>query len=211
MKKTTVFIVEDHKLIREMWSHFFKNHEKVEMVGSSGDVNEAVELVKMKRPDIILLDINMTPINGFEALPLLKKYSPISKIIAVSMHNQPAYAKRMFILGAMGYMTKNSTNEEIHLAIEQVINGKKYICNEVKDIISEQVIDFEENLHDLNSLTMREIEIINFIKRGLSSKQIAGEMSIAFKTVEVHRHNILKKLNLSNTVSLINFIVKQGL
>ena len=106
----------------------------------------------------------------------------------------------------MGYVTKNSSREEMFRAIIEVYHGKKYVCEEIKNILSEQVISGDDQHSGLNSLSQREIEIISFIKKGYSSKEIADALNISVKTVEVHRYNILKKLNLKNAAALVNFI-----
>jgi two-component system invasion response regulator UvrY len=108
--------------------------------------------------------------------------------------------------GAMGYVTKNSSREEMFKAITEVQAGRRYICDEIKNILSEQVLNGEEQQSGLNALSQREIEIINFIKKGFSSKEIAESLDISVKTVEVHRYNILKKLNLKNSAALVNYI-----
>ena len=108
--------------------------------------------------------------------------------------------------GSDGICTKNSSREEMFKAIIEVQNGRKYICDEIKNILSEQVISGDDQQGGLNSLSQREIEIIAFIKKGFSSKEIADTLSISVKTVEVHRYNILKKLNLKNAAALVNFI-----
>jgi mannan endo-1,4-beta-mannosidase len=144
--------------------------------------------------------------NGIEATQLIRKFSPGSKILGVSLHTQPTYARKMIQKGAMGYVTKNSSREEMFKAIMEVQNGRKYICDEIKNILSEQVISGEDQQGGLNSLSQREIEIIAFIKKGHSSKEIADSLNISVKTVEVHRYNILKKLNLKNAAALVNFI-----
>ena len=153
----------------------------------------------------------MTPVNGFDATKQIHKISPESKIIAVSMHTMPAYAKRMMQLGALGYVTKNSSKEEMITAIVEVSNGKKYICNEVKTILAEQELDANPDLADMNNLSRRELDIIKLIKEGLSSREIALQLDISLKTVEVHRYNVLKKLKLKNTAALVNFINTKGL
>jgi DNA-binding NarL/FixJ family response regulator len=122
------------------------------------------------------------------------------------MHSQPAYAKRMLQIGARGYVTKNSSKEEMIKAIIEVNNGNKYICEEIKNNISEMVLEENRDVPNVNALTDREIQIINLIKEGLSSKEIASHLTISLKTVEVHRHNVLKKLKLKNSASLVNFI-----
>jgi DNA-binding NarL/FixJ family response regulator len=210
MKKVSIMIVDDHTLIRETWSFLLGKNENFEVVAECGDGERAIELARDKRPDIVLLDINMAPMSGFDVLKMIRKYSPGSKIIGVSMHSQPAYAKKMLRLGAKGYVTKNSPRQEMLEAIAEVSNNQIYICQEVKNILSEQMLNGDQMNPDINNLSDREMQIVRALKEGLSSKEIAGSLNISLKTVEVHRHNILKKLKLKNTVSLINFINSQA-
>lgn len=206
MKEIRIVIVEDHRLIREMWKELFSKNKDLIVVGESGVLLEAVELIKVKKPDIVLLDINLSGDSGFDALPLIRKYAPGTSVIAVSMHNQPAYAKKMLRLGAKGYVTKNSSSREILEAIEKVIKGEKYICSEIKDILSTQILTDESPEPDIKDLSLREIEVIRLIKEGLSSKEIGGRLNISTRTAEVHRHNIFKKLKLKNSAALVSFI-----
>lgn len=211
MGKITVLIVDDHTLIRETWSFLLGRNENFEVIAEVGDGQKAIDIARDKRPNIVLLDINMTPLNGFEVLKMVRKQSPGSKVIAVSMHSQPAYAKKMLRMGAKGYVTKNSPRQEMLDAIMEVNNGNTYICQEVKNILSDQMLSEEDHAAGLNQLSEREIEVINQIRDGLSSKEIADRLAISIKTVEVHRHNILKKLKVKNTASLINYINSSGL
>ncbi len=206
MGKITILIADDHKLIRETWTYILNSDERFEVVAECGDAEQAVELSKELNPNIILMDINMPPFNGFEATEQIRKVSPDSKIIGVSMHSQPAYAKKMLQVGARGYVTKNSSKEEMFNAITEVYNGNKYVCDEIKTIISDQLLDDNQDAPSVNSLTEREMQIIHHIREGHSSKEIATQLDISLKTVEVHRHNILKKLKLKNSASLVNFI-----
>ena len=211
MGKITVLIVDDHTLIRETWSFLLGRNENFEVIAEVGDGQKAIDIARDKRPNIVLLDINMTPLNGFDVLKMIRKQSPGSKVIAVSMHSQPAYAKKMLRMGAKGYVTKNSPRQEMLDAILDVNNGNTYICQEVKNILSDQMLSEEDTTAGLNQLSEREIEVINQIRDGLSSKEIADRLAISIKTVEVHRHNILKKLKVKNTASLINYINSSGL
>jgi two-component system invasion response regulator UvrY len=211
MSRISILIVDDHTLIRETWSFLLGRNEDFEVIAEVGDGQKAIEIARDKRPNIVLLDINMAPLNGFDILKMIRKLSPGSKVIAVSMHSQPSYAKKMLRLGARGYVTKNSPRQEMLDAIREVYAGQTYICQEVKNIISVQMLGDEESGPGLNQLSEREIEVINLIRDGLSSKEIATKLSIAIKTVEVHRHNILKKLKVKNTASLINYINASGL
>ena len=185
-------------------------NENFDVVAECGDGDRAIELARDKRPDVVLLDINMAPMSGFDVLKMIRKYSPGSKIIGVSMHSQPAYAKKMLRLGAKGYVTKNSPRQEMLEAISEVSNNHVYICQEVKNILSDQLLNGDQVNPDINNLSDREMQIVRALKEGLSSKEIAADLNISLKTVEVHRHNILKKLKLKNTVSLINFINSQA-
>jgi two-component system invasion response regulator UvrY len=203
-------IVDDHTLIRETWSFLLGKNENFVVVAECGDGERAIELARDKRPDVVLLDINMAPMSGFDVLKMIRKYSPGSKIIGVSMHSQPAYAKKMLRLGAKGYVTKNSPRQEMLEAISEVCNNHIFICQEVKNILSDQLLNNDQVNPDINNLSDREMQIVRALKEGMSSKEIASELSISLKTVEVHRHNILKKLKLKNTVSLINFINSQA-
>jgi DNA-binding NarL/FixJ family response regulator len=206
MKKISIAVVEDHQLIRDMWATLFAGNGQLEVVGGSGELEQAIEMIKTKRPDIVLLDINLPKASGLDAVPLIRKFSPGTRIIAVSMHSQPAYAKKMMQLGARAYVTKNSSHQEMFKAIDEVMNGRTYLCSEIKDILSEQIMNNEFGESGIKDLSLREIEIIKLIKEGLSSKEIAAKLNLSYRTVEVHRHNILKKLKLNNTAALINFI-----
>ena len=210
MKRVSIMIVDDHTLIRETWSFLLGKNENFEVVAECGNGERAIELARDKRPDVVLLDINMAPMSGFDVLKMIRKYSPGSKIIGVSMHSQPAYAKKMLRLGAKGYVTKNSPRSEMMQAITEVSNNHVYVCQEVKNILSEQMLNGDQANPDINNLSDREMQIVKALKEGLSSKEIAAELNISLKTVEVHRHNVLKKLKLKNTVSLINFINSQA-
>lgn len=209
MEKITVLIADDHKLIRETWSFILNSDPRFSVVAQCSNGEEAIEMAQKLRPKIALLDINMTPMNGIEATEQIRKFSPSTKIIGVSMHSQPAYVKKLLKLGAMGYVTKNSPQQEMFDAIVAVHEGKRYICAEVKTILSEQI--FEEESTGANTLSARELDVIKHIKEGLSSKEISTKLNISLKTVEVHRHNILKKLNLKNSAALVNFINSSGL
>ena len=212
MNKITILLVDDHKLIRDSWCFILNSDPRFQIVGETSGGDEAIELAKLRKPQIVLMDVNMTPVNGFDATRQIRKFSPGSKVIGISMYTMPAYAKRMLQMGAMGYVTKNSSKDEMFEAIVEVNNGKKYVCDEVKDILAHQELEEEGvALPDMNTLSRREIEIVQLIREGMSSKEIAQQLDISLKTVEVHRYNILKKLNLKNTASLVNFINSNGL
>lgn len=206
MDRITILIADDHTLVRETWAFILNTDSRFKVIAECGSGEEAVEKAKDLRPDVVIMDINLPGMNGIEATQLIRKFSPGTKILGVSLHTQPTYARKMIQKGAMGYVTKNSSREEMFKAILEIIDGKKYVCEEIKNILSAQVISGEDQQTGLNSLSQREIETISYIKKGFSSKEIAEALSISVKTVEVHRYNILKKLNLKNAAALVNYI-----
>lgn len=206
MEKITILIADDHTLIRETWSCILNADPRFRVIAECRNGEEAVEQAKGMRPNVVIMDINLPGINGIEATQLIRKFSPGSKILGVSIHSQPTYARKMMQKGAMGYVTKNSSCEEMFTAIIEVQNNRKYICHEIKNILSDQMLNGDDQLGGLNSLSRREIEIIGYIKKGFSSKEIADTLSISVKTVEVHRYNTLKKLNLKNSAAMVNYI-----
>lgn len=204
--------MDDHKLIRDSWAFILNSDPRFQVVAETNSGEEAISIAKDIRPNIVLMDVNMSPVNGFDATKLIRKFSPGSKIIGITMHSMPAYARRMLQVGAMGYVTKNSSKDEMIAAIIEVHNGRKYICEEVKNILAQQELEEDGTGDpDMNILSRRELEIVKLIREGASSKEIAASLDISLKTVEVHRYNVLKKLNLKNTASLVNFINRQGL
>ena len=211
MRRITILIVDDHKLIRESWAFMLNTDLRFEVIAEKSSGEEAIAFVRSIRPDVILLDVNMKPMQGAETIQQIRSISPCSKIIGISIHNMPAYAKKMLKLGAMGYITKNSSKAEMIKSIMEVSMGNKYVCDEVKNILMKREMTGETDEPSMNILTQRELEIINLIRDGLSSKEIALQLEIVLKTIEVHRYNILKKLNLKNSASLINLVNEHGL
>ncbi len=206
MEKITILITDDHTLVRQSWAMLINSDPRFHVVAQCGSGEEAAEVAKKIRPDIVLMDINLTGINGFEATALIRKFSPATKILAVSLHTLPVYARKMIQAGAMGYITKNSSQEEMAIAIMEIYNGRKYICREIKETLSRQAIMDKDEPKGLEGISKRELDIIGFLKQGLSSKEIAQSINLSVKTVEVHRYNILKKLSLPNVASLVNYV-----
>jgi DNA-binding NarL/FixJ family response regulator len=204
MEKVSVVIADDHKMIAQAWATMVGLHPKLTVAGIFENTQDLLDNIDKIRPDIILLDINISPISGLDAIPFIRKLSPGSRIIGVSMHNQTAYAKRMIRNGARGYVTKSSEKDEMYKAIETVMQGEVYLCNEIRDLLTHQVL--EEDKNPLSLLTEREIEVISLLKEGLSTNEIAERLFLSPRTVETHRARILKKLGLKNTVSLITYI-----
>lgn len=131
--KIRVVIVDDHQMVRETWKMILQQDERLDIIAECASGSEAIDCASSLLPDIMLMDINMSPVNGFEATRKILKTCPQIKIIGLSINNQPGYARNIMQLGAKGYMTKNSTKEEMIQSIIEVHNGKTFICKEVQD------------------------------------------------------------------------------
>lgn len=198
-----IVVIEDHKLIREMWINFLSNQQGISVVGDSGEFDEGLDMIKSLRPDFVLLDINLNSSNGIEMITPIRKFSPGTCIIIVTMHTQKSIIKKVIALGAKGYITKNSNGEELLNAISEIQKGNIYLSKD----ISEQNTNSEEIKNNgIELLSLREVEIIKLIKSGFLSKEIAEKLFISTRTVETHRANIFKKLHLNNTVALLAFL-----
>jgi DNA-binding NarL/FixJ family response regulator len=127
MNQITIIIIDDHTLLRETWSFILNKDPRFTVVALSGNAEDGIELCKQYRPDIVILDINLPGINGMEAVPLIRKFAPGTKIVGVSLHTQPSYVKRMMQNGASGYITKNSSRDEMTEALIRISEGNKYI------------------------------------------------------------------------------------
>ena len=211
IKKISIMLVDDHTLIRESWRAMLATVENMEIVAECGDGRLAGELARNGRPDIVLLDLTMKPMNGFEVLKIIRQLSPLSKIIGLSMRSEPVFAKKLLRSGAKGYLTKNSPRHEMIDAINEVNKGKIYICQEVQTLLSRQTSEGDNKTPDINCLSASELQVLSLLSGGDSSKEIAVKSGITVKTVEVHRHNILKKMNLKNTTALIYYIHSHAL
>jgi DNA-binding NarL/FixJ family response regulator len=205
MKALTILIADDHKLVREAWSLILNSDERFRVIAECPNAESAIMQVKDLRPDVVIMDINMPGMNGVEAIPFIRKFSPISKILGVSCYTFPDIARKMIIAGASGYVTKNSSKQEMFDAIEEIMEGKKYLCKEIKTLIEQRLNGGDDPKVRLSALSVREIEIISAVRKGLTSKEIAEEFKLAVKTVEIHRYKILKKLKLNNTAELVDF------
>lgn len=204
-KKIKIVIADDHLLIAETWATLINMDPDFEVVKVFDNTQTLIEEISEIKPDIAILDININPFSGIEATKMIRRLAPGTKIIGVSMHNQPSFAKKMMRNGAMGYVTKSSNKNEMYDAIRSVMRGEKYICAEIQRNITNQVLmDDDEN--KLSRLTEREIEIIKLIKNGSTNKEIAEKLFLSPRTVETHRARILKKLDLKNSLSLVKYI-----
>jgi two-component system invasion response regulator UvrY len=211
MKKISIMLVDDHTLIRESWRAVISTIENMEIVAECGDGRLAGELAKNTRPDIVLLDLNMKPMNGFEVLKIIRQLSPLSRIIGLSMRSEPVYVKKLLRSGAKGYVTKNSPRQEMIDAINEVNSGNIYICREMQTLLANQTTKSDGKTADINSLSESELKVLSLLSVGETSKEIAAKSGLAVKTVEAHRHNILKKMKLKSTSALIYYVLSHAL
>jgi two-component system invasion response regulator UvrY len=208
MKPITIVIADDHKLVREAWAFILSCDDRFKVLAECENAESAIEQVKELRPDVVIMDVNLPGMNGIEAVPSVRKFSPVSKILGVSCHTFPDIAKKMIYAGASGYVTKNSSKDEMFHAIFELMKGNRYICKEIKSLIDERINGVDDPKIRMSSLSTREIEIISAVRDGFTSKEIAEQLRLASKTVEIHRYKILKKLKLRNTAELVDFFNK---
>jgi two-component system invasion response regulator UvrY len=208
MKPITIMIVDDHKLVREAWTMILNDDPRFEVIADCPNAESAIMEVKELRPDVVIMDVNMPGMNGIEAVAHIRKFSPASKILGVSCYTFPDIARKMIQSGASGYVTKNSSKAEMIHAIVEITKGFRYTCKEIRSLVQERQDGAEDPKTLLSSLSVRQIQIITAVRSGHTSREIAGQLQLAPKTVEIHRYKILKKLKLSNSAELVDFFNK---
>ncbi|WP_163400440.1 response regulator [Flavobacterium fluviatile] len=209
MKEIKLIIADDHELFRKGLAELLRKHEDIKIVRSVGDGSEFMELINSQfKADIVLLDITMPNMDGFQVLKELKNNATDIKPIVISMHSDGNYIAKCAKMGAYGYLLKNTDEAELILAIRSVDNGKKYFSAE----ISEKMINFmsTQSISE-NVLSNKETEVLGLIAKGLTTKEIAEKLFVSSRTIETHRANILKKLEVKNTAELIKKAAKMNL
>jgi len=198
--KTRIVVAEDHLMIRKAMELLLGENKNIEIVGEASNGKELINLLEKVKTDIILLDIFMPEMNGIDATSVIRNRFPWIKIIVLSVQTEFAYIKKLFTMGVSGYVTKNSSKDELFEAISLVQNGKEYLS---KDMIQSKALASEQNGISPKPLSKREIEIIKLIQDGLTNKEISEKMFISLKTVESHRTNIFRKLRIKNVAELL--------
>jgi|APFEC2959095171_1045051.scaffolds.fasta_scaffold00027_55 DNA-binding NarL/FixJ family response regulator len=214
-KNIKIAIAEDHAMIRKAWVMMLGELENVAVVGEVPNGRELIQLLEKKTVDIVLMDIDMPLMNGIEATEIIKNRCPWVKVIALTMQKEFAFLKRIFSLGAMGFITKNSSKEELFIAIQAVSEGRRYVCDELNGALLDKLSYVAKPSFDKESsksnLTRREIEIVRLISEGLTSRDIAQRLFLSLKTVEAHRGNVFRKLKVKNVAEMLKKVREQSL
>jgi len=212
MNLTRVLLADDHALVRAGIRALLEKIPSVEVVGEAGTGREALELVRSKLPNIVLMDIAMTELGGLEALPRITKDFPSVKVIILSAHASEEYVIRALREGASGYMLKDSATSELELAINSVIHGKIYLSPSIsRTVIDDYLQRLGGAVSSLEQLTSRQREILQLIAEGKNVKEIAADLDISIKTVESHRLQLMDRLNIHDVPGLVRYAIRNGL
>ena len=212
--KTKVIIVEDHKLFREGLKSILSDKAGLEVVGEAGDGLEAIRTVKKCQPEIILLDLSMPKMNGISVMREIKSQFPETKIMALTIHESDQYVLEAFEAGADGYCLKDAGRNELMVAVDSVLQGKRYISPSISDSVLEGYLSGHKKLKSKtawDTITQREREVLKLLGEGYQNKEISDMLHISVKTVEKHRANIMNKLDLHNAAALTAYAIEQGL
>jgi len=213
-KKARIVLAEDHTILRQGLRALLATDSGLEIVGEACDGREAVRCVEKLKPELVLMDLSMPRMNGMEAIREIKKRHPQTRIIALTVHKEEEYLETTLQAGAEGYVLKDATHEELVLAIRSVMAGKPYLSPAVSGKIIAAYLERKKSPASTAcppSLSPREREVLKLIAEGYRNRQIAIELCISLKTVEKHRANLMKKLDLHNTAALTVYAVEKGL
>lgn len=207
-----IFIVDDHYHFRTGIKKEIEAQSDMEVVGEADDGQVALDKVKLLKPDMAILDIEIPTLHGTEVASRITE-SSLTKVIAMSAFDTDSYIQQMFKAGAKGYILKRGEKKELIFAIREVAEGKTYISTGLKyATVDEYMKHFSADGSDpLTVLTIREREVLQYILKGLTPYDIADELSISHKTARVHRQHIMEKLEMKNLVELIKFSVANGI
>ena len=211
MSAIKVLLTDDHLLVRSGIKNILEQASDIKVVAEASNGQEAITAVKLQRPDVVLLDIQMPVMDGIDTCKQLKKTWPDIKILMLTVHEEELYALRLIEAGALGYITKRADIDELHKAVRLVSKGSMYLSDQCKDQIIYQLLQKKGKTDILGALSDREIQVFYLIVQGQKTKDIANDLGLSIKTVANHRYHILQKLNLERTVDLISFAHRHNL
>ncbi|MFT6447022.1 two component transcriptional regulator, LuxR family [Sulfitobacter pontiacus] len=198
-----VMIVDDHPMVAEGIQSILESYDDINVVGCLPNGRAAIDSVADLDPDVILMDLNMPEIGGLSATEILLERQPDTRIVILSMHDNPEYISSALSHGAMGYILKDVPTDEIKLAIDTVMRGERYLCTGAQGSLEPKDAARE-------SLTEREQTILLQLAQGKSNKEVALTLDISVRTVETHRKNIKRKLGISSTAGLTRYAMEHG-
>jgi two-component system NarL family response regulator len=208
-----LILADDHQMVREGLRLILARVPRIEVVGEATTGLGTVELVHELLPDIVVMDIGMPDLNGVDATRQIKAQHPNIEVIGLSAYSDRRYVLRMLESGAAGYVQKAAAGDELIRAIESVSMGRRYLSPEIAHTVVDSYVNrvFPGELSPLAQLGGREREVLQLLAEGGTSKQIAVTLHISARTVETHRRNIMKKLDLHNIAELTKYAIREGL
>jgi DNA-binding NarL/FixJ family response regulator len=207
-----VILADDHALVRAGLAQLLERMSAVEVVGQASNGVELAELSQALRPDVVLMDIAMPGLNGLDATARLLAVQPEIRVVILSMHQDKQYVTRALLLGAAGYILKDSAPTELASALEAVRQGDIYLSPSVLQLVLK---DYVQSLHSAapvaEPLTPRQVEVLRLIARGLSTKEIAQRLDLSVKTVDSHRSNLMNQLDIHEVAGLVRYAIRTGI
>lgn len=209
---TTVVIAEDHHLVRQGFSSLLEKQTDLTVVGETGSGREAVDMVMEFEPDVLVLDLTLPELHGLEVARQVNYQVPSTKVVILSMHDRKAYVVSAFRNGAVGYVLKDDHGEHLIDAISAAVEGGHFLspCLDFSFEDVQEEIETSKELSSANVLTPREKEVLRYIGAGHTTPEIANELSISTRTVDVHRTNIMGKLELENVNQVVRWAIEHG-
>ena len=215
MKPITVLLAEDHQIVREGFRSLLKHEPDIEVVGEAANGRQAVQLTRKLRPDVVMMDIAMPLLNGLEATRQIRKDLPGTKILFLSAHSDDAYVEEVAVLGATGFLLKQTSSENLATAIREVQKGNSFfsqsISKRVRNRSRKSAAREGSSKKSSNHLSSREIEVLQLIAEGKPNKQVAAELGITFKTVDKHRQHLMSKLDIHDVAGLTRYAIAEGI
>jgi DNA-binding NarL/FixJ family response regulator len=213
-RKSRLFIVEDHQLFREGLKSMLDSRGDIEIVGEAEDGLNAIRTISRLKPEMVLLDLSIPKISGISVMKEIKRNLPEVKILALTIHESDQYVLEAFNAGVNGYCIKDTSRQELMVAIDSILQGKSYISPGTSDQVIEGYLDGRKTFkdkNDRNTVTQREKEVLKLLAEGYTNKDIATFLHISVKTVEKHRSNLIRKLDLHNVAQLTTYAIQKGL